>query len=130
LSCHAYPKTGLFDDPAYYGGQRSTPGFEQTISAVLSLFRSLLVAAASLVYSVVHVKHISSNEGSPLNPAVSLTGGEHAACARPHAGEPVFSKHTSSAFVGTDLEEHLRAAQVDRLVIAGLVTNHCVSSTT
>lgn len=36
----------------------------------------------------------------------------------------------NSAFIGTSLEAHLRARQIDTVVLAGLTTDHCVSSTT
>ena len=46
------------------------------------------------------------------------------------AGEVVISKSVSSAFVGTNLEEVIRNAGIRTLVIAGLVTDGCVNSTT
>jgi len=49
--------------------------------------------------------------------------------AQPIAGEPVFRKHVNSAFIGTGLESYLRANGIEALVIAGLTTDHCVSST-
>jgi nicotinamidase-related amidase len=50
--------------------------------------------------------------------------------AAPQPGEPVFRKTVNSAFIGTTLEAHLRAQGIDTLVLVGLTTDHCVSSTT
>lgn len=36
----------------------------------------------------------------------------------------------NSGFIGTDLEARLRAAGIATVVIVGLTTNHCVSTTT
>lgn len=47
----------------------------------------------------------------------------------PIADDPVFRKSVSNPFVATSLEAHLRAHQVSRVVVAGLTTQHCVSST-
>jgi nicotinamidase-related amidase len=44
------------------------------------------------------------------------------------AGEPVYRKHVNSAFIGTSLERDLRQDGIDTLVIVGLTTNHCVST--
>jgi nicotinamidase-related amidase len=39
-------------------------------------------------------------------------------------------KRVNSAFIGTDLETRLRAADINTLVICGATTNHCVETTT
>lgn len=46
----------------------------------------------------------------------------------PSDDEAVFDKHCYSAFVGTELEAHLRAAQIETLVFAGVQTNVCVET--
>lgn len=48
---------------------------------------------------------------------------------KPTAGEPVISKNVNSAFIGTDLEERLRRAEINEVVITGITTDHCVSTT-
>ena len=47
----------------------------------------------------------------------------------PIAGEAVIEKRVNSAFIGTSLETDLRRAGCRGLVIVGLTTNHCVSTT-
>uniref|UniRef100_UPI0035C95AF4 isochorismatase family protein n=1 Tax=uncultured Sphingomonas sp. TaxID=158754 RepID=UPI0035C95AF4 len=49
--------------------------------------------------------------------------------AAPAAGEPVHVKGVNSAFIGTTLEQDLRDAGADTLLVVGLTTNHCVSTT-
>lgn len=44
--------------------------------------------------------------------------------------ETVFAKKANSAFIGTELEGLLRLRRVPDVVIAGLTTPHCVSTTT
>ena len=48
---------------------------------------------------------------------------------QPAPGDPVVRKTRYSAFVGTDLDQRLRAMGVDTLVVAGLTTECCVDST-
>ena len=42
----------------------------------------------------------------------------------------VIQKHVNSAFIGTNLEPYLREQGYHTLVITGLTTPHCVSTTT
>ncbi|MEH7266429.1 isochorismatase family protein, partial [Priestia megaterium] len=44
--------------------------------------------------------------------------------------EPIFKKKVNSAFIGTGLEKHLKENQTEKVVIVGLTTPHCVSTTT
>ncbi|KAJ7334958.1 Isochorismatase-like protein [Mycena albidolilacea] len=83
--------------------------------------------AASL--PVIHISHDSLEESSPLCklcPEGYATMPE----AAPVGNEVVFVKHINSGFIGTGLEAHLRATKIDTLVILGLTTSHCVSTTT
>jgi nicotinamidase-related amidase len=77
---------------------------------------------------VVHVQHLSREPRSPLRPG--QPGVEFKDVARPLAGERIVQKSVNSAFIGTDLEAYLRERGIDALVIAGLTTDHCVSTTT
>ena len=47
----------------------------------------------------------------------------------PMADECVIDKMVNSAFIGTNLQSLLNHAGIDTLVLAGLTTNHCVSTT-
>ncbi len=48
---------------------------------------------------------------------------------KPLEDELVLTKTVNSAFIGTSLEAILREQSVSRLIIAGLTTPHCVSTT-
>jgi biuret amidohydrolase len=48
---------------------------------------------------------------------------------QPHPGEAVVDKPGYSAFAGTDLELRLRSRGIDTLLICGITTEVCVSST-
>ncbi|GGD41031.1 cysteine hydrolase family protein [Sinisalibacter lacisalsi] len=102
-------------------GARNNPQAEENAGRLLAHWR----AAGAQVY---HVRHLSVEPQSPLNPAFGKVD-FHPAVA-PAAGEPVFEKSVNSAFIGTGLEERLRADGVEALVICGLTTPHCVSTTT
>lgn len=121
-------KTGLiiidvqqgFDDSSYWG-ERNNPEAEQKMHDILVAFR-----AAEL--PIFHVRHDSTSKKSPLHP--SNPGNRIKPEVAPAEGEPVYPKTVNSAFIGTDLERDIRAKGVERLVIVGLTTNHCVSTTT
>lgn len=47
----------------------------------------------------------------------------------PEADDRVIDKTTSDAFIGTGLEQTLHDLEVEQLVVCGVLTNECVSST-
>lgn len=107
-----------FDDPRW--GARNNPGAEQRIAELLEAWRAT-------GRPVIHVQHLSLEPQSPLRE--DAPGHAFKIDALPMAGEPVFRKHVNSAFIGTGLETHLRSNGIDTLVLAGLTTDHCVSTT-
>jgi nicotinamidase-related amidase len=44
--------------------------------------------------------------------------------------EPIITKQVNSAFIGTNLKEQLELLHINTLVIVGMTTNHCISTTT
>lgn len=107
-----------FDDPAW--GPRNNPALEANVARLIGAWR--WVGAP-----VVHVHHDSPDPGGRL----SHGGPGHAPKpeAAPGPGETVYRKRVNSAFIGTGLEADLRRLGIDTLVIVGLTTNHCVSTT-
>ena len=106
------------DEPRW--GARNNPGAEKQIAALLAAWRKAK-------WPVIHVQHMSQVPDSPLR--AELPGNAFKPEAMPREGEPVFQKKVNSAFIGTALEAHLRREGIHALVIVGLTTDHCVSST-
>ena len=107
-----------FDEPSW--GQRNNPSVEANIARLLAAWRKRSLP-------VVHVQHSSANPDSPLHPDQS--GFAFKPEAAPLGGEVVFIKNVNSAFIGTKLESYLHKHNIGSLVIAGLTTDHCVSTT-
>jgi nicotinamidase-related amidase len=107
-------------DESEYWGQRNNPEAEQNMARLLDAWRRR-------GWAIYHIQHQSKNPKSPLRP--NYVGNEIKDIVKPQPGEPVLQKNENSAFVGTDLEERLRAANQSTVVLAGLTTDHCISST-
>lgn len=106
------------DDPRY--GARNNPGAERCIADLLAAWRAT-------GRPVIHVQDLSLEPESPLRdgaPGIAFKPE-----ALPAGDEPVFPKHVNSAFIGTGLEVYLRAEGIEALVVAGITTDHCVSTT-
>jgi len=107
-----------FDHPSW--GNRNNPDAEHNIARLLAAFRQALLP-------VIHVRHISQNPDSvfaPNNPGNAIKP-----VAAPLDDELVVIKHVNSAFIGTALAQTLRERGIGTLVIVGLTTDHCVSTT-
>lgn len=106
-----------FTDPAW--GTRNNPEAEQNA-------QTLAAACRSYGIPVFNVRHFSTEPNSPLRPdgpgSAFLSGLE------PLAGEKTYEKTVNSAFIGTDLETDLRAAGIRHVILCGLTTPHCVST--
>jgi nicotinamidase-related amidase len=101
-------------------GRRNNPYAELKIAQVLDTWR---VTGRP----VIHVQHISQEHASvfaPESPGVALQE-----FARPANGELLIQKRVNSAFIGTELDGSLKERGATSLVVVGLTTDHCVSST-
>ena len=105
----------------HWGGNRNNPEAEKVAKALLEMWRNHGLP-------VFHIIHSSKDPNSELHP--SKPGYEMLDEFKPKAGEPLIVKQVNSGFIGTDLKEQLEKAGLNTLVIAGLTTNHCVSTTT
>jgi nicotinamidase-related amidase len=105
----------FFDDPSL--GKRNNLNAEENMAELLHRWRETN-------RPVIFIQHIS-NPSLPHYP-----GREIKEIVAPLSDEPVIVKSVNSAFIGTNLEEHLRENGISDLVIVGLTTDHCVSTTT
>ncbi|WP_340063841.1 cysteine hydrolase family protein [Ascidiimonas aurantiaca] len=109
------------DNLDYWGGERNNPHAEKNIESLLQLWRQKK-------FPVFHIKHCSVVSDSPLRKGV--TGNDFKDFIVPKSNEPIIEKEVNSAFIGTSLKEQLEKLRINTLVIAGLTTDHCVSTTT
>ncbi len=108
-----------FDDP--YWGPRNNPQAESNIARLLATWRALKLP-------VIHVRHCSIEPNSTLREG--SPGNAFKPEASPIEGEIEFRKSVNSAFIGTGLHEYLQQQAYKELVIVGISTDHCVSTTT
>ncbi|KAI0134827.1 Isochorismatase hydrolase [Daldinia grandis] len=126
-----------FRHPTHWGADRSTPEFEENVALLLNAAREYNRKLGKDVVDIYHVHHHSIYPDSILYPGtqVEIDGKlveavQPLSFAQPGPHEPVFIKDVNSSFIGTKLEAHLRDQGVRQLVLMGLTTDHCVSTTT
>ena len=110
-----------FDNIEYWGGQRNNLNAEENAGELLRLWRKRHLP-------IFHIKHCSSNPDSLLNE--TNEGNDFKELVKPIGDEPIIKKNVNSAFIGTDLKEQLDNLKITKLVIVGLTTDHCISTTT
>jgi len=76
---------------------------------------------------IIHIRHDSASPASAYRPGQE--GNEFKSEVAPAAGETIIPKRTNSAFIGTDLERHLRSFDIEGVVIVGVSTNNSVEAT-
>jgi len=101
-------------------GNRNNPDAESQMGLLLAQWRKNKLP-------VIHVKHNSVEPNSTLRP--EAPGNEIKDIVKPLANEALFEKSVNSAFIGTELESYLKTNDIKNIVIVGLTTDHCVSTT-
>lgn len=107
------------DDPSW-GNDRNHPEMETNVAALLAHWRER-------GWPIFHIRHASREPNSTYRPG--QPGFDFKPEAAPVDGERVIEKHVNSAFIGTTLEAQLRAAGIERLYVAGVITNNSVEAT-
>lgn len=109
-----------FDDP--YWGKRNNQQAEKNIARLLTEWRN---RKGHIIYS----QHMSVQPDSPLH-YKNKVGTQFKDSIQPLQMETIFQKNVNSAFIGTGLETYLKDQQIKSVVITGLSTQHCISTTT
>lgn len=107
-----------FLDP--YWGPRNNPDAESNIVRLIAAWRRT-------GRPIRHIHHSSRSPAGSFYPGTP--GHEVKPEATPAPEEPIHLKEVNSSFIGTSLERDLRAEGCDTVVVVGLTTNHCVSTT-
>ena len=109
-----------FQDEAYWGGNRNNQNAEEISSQIIAKWREINE-------QIIHVRHSSTNANSKLHKD-SKGFQFHPSCL-PIEGEIVLTKSVNSCFIGTPLKQLLDERNCSTVVIIGLTTDHCVSTT-
>lgn len=107
-----------FDDPMW--GKRNNLNAENNMARLLYEWRKHKMP-------VCHIYHESKTLNLPLTKG--SVGTEIKDIVKPIDNEPSFNKQVNSALIDTGLENYLRSNNIKDLVIVGLTTDHCVSTT-
>ncbi len=106
------------NDPKW--GPRNNPDAEDKL-------RHLLDGWRLLGGPIVHIRHNSTEPASPYRP--DQPGNAFIAEVVPLPDETIIEKQAHSAFIGTNLEQHLRNNNQASLVLAGVLTHNSLEAT-
>lgn len=107
-----------FDYPPW--GRRDNPAMEANGLRLLATWRAT-------GRPLIHVRHDSVMPESPLRPG--HPGNAFREGFEPREGEAVIAKSVNAAFIGTDLDLRLRRLGASGVVLFGISTDMCVSTT-
>ena len=91
--------------------------------------RRLLELFRQQGWPTVHIQHISLRPGATFF-LPDTDGVKFHESIAPLSGETVIVKHFPNSFRETGLQEHLKGAEIERLVICGMMTHMCVDAGT
>ena len=109
-----------FENHEFWGGNRNNPNAEANALALLDHWRSNKRPVFMCI-------HNSLDPNSLLR--IDKPSGNFISGFEPRENESSLVKRVNSCFIGTDLEHLLRRDKINKLVVCGLTTNHCVSTT-
>jgi ureidoacrylate peracid hydrolase len=114
----------------------------QAVQEMVPLFKKFVDTARSLGVAVIHVRSFHDEKflSPPMLARNRQLGRERGICPEggwgsefyeitPAGNEMVLTKHSYSAFIGTDLRERLSAKDIRTLMVTGVLTNVCCEST-
>lgn len=113
---------GILDVPNLQRKRETGEALDETVARIAGL----IAQARGATIPVIYVQHDGgaghrlepNTPGWPLRPEIA-----------PGSGEPVIHKRACDAFFQTTLEAELSARSVQRLVIAGCMTQYCIDTT-
>nr|WP_269151527.1 cysteine hydrolase family protein [Sutcliffiella horikoshii] len=107
-----------FDDPAW--GDRNNPEAETKMLELMRIWRNK-------DFPIIHVQHVSQDPNSKLHP--SNSGFAFKKGFEPLEEEYFIRKKVNSCFIGTELDNYLKNNGYQTLIVIGLTSNHCISTT-
>ena len=111
---------GFLDEDSW-GGNRNNKDAEEVCAKIIAHWRSHNE-------KIIHVRHSSNDINSKLH--ASNNGFRFNPLCKPIKDESVITKSVNSCFIGTNLKDTLDQMNYNTVVIVGLTTDHCVSTTT
>jgi len=108
----------------FAGGRMALPGME----AAATKAATILDMARDKAYPILHIRHIAPADAPFFRKGTE--GSEIHVTVAPRDGERVVEKARPNSFVGTGLDDILRADGVEHLIICGAMSQMCIDATT
>jgi nicotinamidase-related amidase len=106
----------------YREGTMQLSGVEDALAEATRL----LARARNEAIPIFHIQH-DGGPGSLYDIRTKI--GQISDAVAPQGSEPVITKRFPNAFFQTELDQHLRAAGMSNVILAGFMTHMCVNST-